>query len=427
MNLGIESETIEFKLSTSQTSRALEALTAMLNKHGRGTVYFGVRDDGEVVGQNFGDKTIRDLSEAVMTRIKPQVVPTIDTDEFESKRIIIVNVEGNNKPYSADGQCLIRSGSENKKIDPELIKELVFTNSAEIMTNLESYNQELTFQQLKQLYILHGYSIDDRTFEKNTGLMCRNGKYNQLADLLSDNNDYSIKVVRFAGKDKSKMLVRNEYGYRCLLLAMQQALEYISSINETKVELSGKASRREIRLFDDECVREAWSNACLHTKWSKMIPPVINVYSDRIEIVSTGGLPVGYPLEDFYQGISHPVNRQLQKIMGQLGIVEQTGHGVPLIVSKYGRDAFEVTSSHITVTLKFSYETEAREADLSSLNESQKKVLNAIRTSPAILTSDIARVTGLSISSVNKGIRALKDQNKIRRIGSNKSGYWEII
>ena len=350
MNLGIESETIEFKLSTSQTSRALEALTAMLNKHGRGTVYFGVRDDGEVVGQNFGDKTIRDLSEAVMTRIKPQVVPTIDTDEFESRRIIIVNVEGNNKPYSADGQYLIRSGSENKKIDPELIKELVFTNSAENMTNLESYNQELTFQQLKQLYILHGYSIDDRTFEKNTGLMCRNGKYNQLADLLSDNNDYSIKVVRFAGKDKSKMLVRNEYGYRCLLLAMQQALEYISSINETKVELSGKASRREIRLFDDECVREAWSNACLHTKWSKMIPPVINVYSDRIEIVSTGGLPVGYPLEDFYQGISHPVNRQLQKIMGQLGIVEQTGHGVPLIVSKYGRDAFEVTSSHITVT-----------------------------------------------------------------------------
>ncbi len=427
MNLGLESEIIEFKLSTSQTARALEALAAMLNKHGKGSVYFGVRDDGEVVGQEIGDKTIRDLTDAIMERIKPQVIPTIETDEFESRKIIIVEVSGNRKPYSADGHYLIRSGSENRRIEPEQLKELVFTNTGEIITSLESYNQELTFQQLKQLYVIHDYSIDDRTFEKNTGLLCRNGKYNQLADLLSDNNDYSIKVIRFEGRDKSKMLSRNEYGYRCLLMSMQQALEYADSLNETRVELSGKAVRREVQLFDRECLREAWSNACLHTNWSKMVPPVIYIFSDRLEVVSTGGLPVDYPLEDFYQGISHPVNRQLQKIMGQLGLVEQTGHGVPLIVSRYGKEAFEITPTHVTVTLKFSYETAVHESDLSLLTGSQKEILTAISTSPSILTSEIARVTGLSISAVNKGIRVLKDLHRIMRIGSNKAGYWKVL
>ena len=51
MNLGFESEEVEFKASTAQTSRALEALAAMLNKHGKGRVCFGVSDNGEVVGQ----------------------------------------------------------------------------------------------------------------------------------------------------------------------------------------------------------------------------------------------------------------------------------------------------------------------------------------------------------------------------------------
>ena len=77
MNLGIETEYIEFKTSTSQTTRALESLVAMLNKHGEGELYFGVADNGDVIGQNIGNKTIKDLSDAIMTRIKNQPLSRI--------------------------------------------------------------------------------------------------------------------------------------------------------------------------------------------------------------------------------------------------------------------------------------------------------------------------------------------------------------
>ncbi|MDY4989400.1 MAG: ATP-binding protein [Ellagibacter isourolithinifaciens] len=50
MNLGSESETVEFKKSTGEHKEALQAISAMLNKHGRGELYFGVKDDGNVIG-----------------------------------------------------------------------------------------------------------------------------------------------------------------------------------------------------------------------------------------------------------------------------------------------------------------------------------------------------------------------------------------
>ncbi len=427
MKLTIETEHVEFKMSTSQLNRAIESLGAMLNKHGKGKVLFGVHDDGTIVGQSVGNKTLKDISENINLKIKPTVIPNIEILNIEDKPIISVEVIGFNKPYSANGLYLIRSGSENKKIEPEQLKDLLFTNSVETITNIESFNQDLTFNQLKQLYIIKGLTIDNDTFYKNMGLICKNGKFNVLAEILSDNNDCSIKVVRFNGTDKSEMIFRNEYGYKCLLLSMQQALDYVYSLNETRVQVDESFQRKEIKLFDEKCLREAWSNACLHSKWSKMIPPAIYIFTDRIEVVSTGGLPLDYPLEDFFIGVSHPINKQLQKIMGQLGIVEQTGHGVPEIVKKYGKEAFEITNNHITVKLKFPFDISSTNLNLDGLSESHKKVLKSIVNQPSITINEICKVVGLKTTRVSDIIKDLRVQGLLERVGSNKNGYWKVV
>lgn len=61
----IESETLELKKSTSELKEAVVSISAMLNKHGRGEVYFGIQDDGVVVGQQLGKNTARDISRAI--------------------------------------------------------------------------------------------------------------------------------------------------------------------------------------------------------------------------------------------------------------------------------------------------------------------------------------------------------------------------
>lgn len=44
MNLGKENEEVEFKQSTSELVDAMKAISAMLNKHGYGMIYFGASD-----------------------------------------------------------------------------------------------------------------------------------------------------------------------------------------------------------------------------------------------------------------------------------------------------------------------------------------------------------------------------------------------
>ena len=108
----------------------------------------------------------------------------------------------------------------------------------------------------------------------------------------------------------------------------------MESINETKVKVGG-IQRQEEKYFDFSSFKEAWMNACVHTKWSEEISPAVYIYDDRIEIVSNGGLPSALTKEDFFAGISKPINKKLLKVFSDLDYIDQTGHGIPLIVKNY--------------------------------------------------------------------------------------------
>jgi len=56
-----ESETVEFKNSTAQLTRAGETLCAFLNGEG-GRVLIGVSPSGELLGQQVADKTQREIA-----------------------------------------------------------------------------------------------------------------------------------------------------------------------------------------------------------------------------------------------------------------------------------------------------------------------------------------------------------------------------
>ncbi|HJJ54906.1 MAG TPA: putative DNA binding domain-containing protein [Methanocorpusculum sp.] len=426
-NLGIETEYVEFKESVGQLSRSIEDLAAMLNKHGKGKVIFGVKDNGDVIGIQIGNKTSTKISQGIANGIKPTVIPDIRTETHGEKDLLIVEVSGTNKPYSAHGEYRIRSGNENRKLEPDQLRELMLENSGDLVTSMWATNQDLTFHQLKRFYLDAGLSIADETFAKNTGLLTNSGKYNYLAELLADINNCSIKVVVFAGTDKQEMLIRNEYGYKCLLLAMNQAFIYVQSLNETRIESREGMQRNQTNLFDEDCLSEAWANACLHTKWVHQVPPAIYIFSDRIEVVSYGGLLADYTLDEFFSGISRPINQQLQKIMGQLRIVQQTGHGVTKITARYGKDAFEIGENHITVKIPFAFERQANlQVQSQNLTASEKAVINEIMQNPQVTISIIAAHLSMSISNVNQIIRKLKQKGRINRVGSKKTGMWVI-
>ncbi|MDR1559710.1 MAG: ATP-binding protein, partial [Clostridiales bacterium] len=75
MIFGKESETVEFKKTTGELNDALKDVAAILNKHNRGELYFGIRNDGTVLGQMISDSTLRDVSQRISDKIRPQIYP----------------------------------------------------------------------------------------------------------------------------------------------------------------------------------------------------------------------------------------------------------------------------------------------------------------------------------------------------------------
>ena len=90
MNLGRETETLEFKKSTGELKEGIISIGAILNKHQKGELYFGVRPDGTPIGQEISEKTLRDISQAISNHIEPQIFPEIQTVRIDGKEGILV-------------------------------------------------------------------------------------------------------------------------------------------------------------------------------------------------------------------------------------------------------------------------------------------------------------------------------------------------
>ena len=87
----------------------------MLNKHGGGELYFGVKDNGDVIGQDVTDSTIRQVAGWIADKIEPPISPTIERLASDDSRVYVrVAFSGVEGPYSADGRYFIRVGTSNK-------------------------------------------------------------------------------------------------------------------------------------------------------------------------------------------------------------------------------------------------------------------------------------------------------------------------
>lgn len=153
---------------------------------------------------------------------------------------------------------------------------------------------------------------------------------------------------------------------------------------------------------------------------------MITVYSDRIEILSRGGLVPLQTKAGFFCGHSVPVNEKLSEIFLQLHISEKTGRGILVISSEYGEGAFDFSDNDITVTIPFNFINEVGDkVGDKSLNDFQTRVLAEIRNNPNITKPQLMIICHLGKTSIDKIISVLKEKGYIERIESNKSGYWK--
>ena len=113
--------------------------------------------------------------------------------------------------------------------------------------------------------------------------------------------------------------------------------------------------------------------------------------------------------------------------MGQLNLIEQTGHGNLAIIAKYGKEAFNIGDSYINVTIPFAFIPTMASVNVSNLSFLEQNILKTIKNHPTYSVKQIAALVNLGTTRASQIIRLLKDKKIIERVGSNKSGYWKIV
>ena len=121
-----------------------------------------------------------------------------------------------------------------------------------------------------------------------------------LAYLLADNNGASVKVAKYSGTDKIDLIENEEYGYRCIITAVYRVLDKLAVENKTFAKITAR-NRLQRKLINEVALKEAFINAVVHNDYS-LSWPVVEFYSDRVTITSTGGLVEGLSEEDFSAG-----------------------------------------------------------------------------------------------------------------------------
>ena len=427
---------------------------AFLNTLG-GQILIGIEDNGAVCGVENADQVALSIADRIRNNILPSAMGlfTVEIRQEEMRSYLVVTVAGGlESPYylkkygMTPNGCYTRIGTQASPMTQNMIDGFFSRRILNTLHNVVSPNQELTFTQLKIYYQEKGYDAAGSYFLKNLDLFTEDGKYNYAAYLMADHNGTSIKVARFRGTEKLDIVERNEFGRCCLIKSALNVLERLNVANTTVVRVGGKAQRKEIRLIDPAALREAVLNAIIHNDYINGAYPVFEIYDDRIEIISSGGLPVGLSEKEFFAGRSLPRNKELMRIFSDMDLCEQLGSGMKKILRIYPQSVFSVSEHFIDVRFDYAEEAmkilrEQNQADNQKPNvsddrinviingritEIERNIMELISEQPNATTDMFCQKTGKTARTVSRALKSLQEKGYLKRIGSRKSGVWEI-
>ena len=146
--------------------------------------------------------------------------------------------------------------------------------------------------------------------------------------------------------------------------------------------------------------------------------------TDGLEITSAGGLSVIKNREHFFQGYSNPVNRQIMRIYKDLEMVEYLGSGMNRILAFYKKENFFLKDIFLRVVF-FSNRDKIKTNE--PLSEALKKLLLIVKENPHSTKEQLMYSLNVSRATITRYIKQLKDKNFLKRVGSDKSGYWKVL
>lgn len=455
----------EFKKARSW----LKTVSAFANGVG-GSIYFGVSDDGKVIGLSDIHTSAEQISELVKTKIDPTITFLLEPVTIEGKDILRLEIKtGQTTPYyySADGNKIayIRLGNESVQTPTHILNELI----------LKGRHQ--SFDGLASKYSFHDYSFTlfEATYRQKTrheiqrpndylsfGLIFEDEKLTYAGALLADQcpiMQSRVFCTRWNGLGKGSVftdaLDDGEFSGNAISL-LSDALGFVRNNSKVKWRKT-PGGRQEMPDYPQVAVHEAIVNAIIHRDYMIQGSEIhIDMYDDRMEIVSPGGMFDGKRIQDLHISEIASIRRNpiLADVFHRLKFMERRGSGLKKIRDEYTSDlapSFRSTEQVFIATLKnINYRPNAvqmegvtdvtgrvtdhvtdvtgRASERGEKSEERmSKIIELIEIDQTISTAGIAEITGVSKRTVLRDIAELKKRGLLARRGTEKNGYWEVV
>lgn len=445
-----------------------KSVSAFANTFG-GSLIFGISDTGKIVGLENPDGDAERISEIIKSKLDPIPEFKLRFHKEDGKVLIILDVfKGEETPYyySGDGvlEAYVRMGNESVKATSTELKRLVLRGrNTSYDSQISTYKMEdYAFSKLRERYKKWtGSSFDEKDLV-SFGLANEQGYLTNAGALIADESPVRwsrLFCTRWNGLNKSGGMIDalDDAEYEGSVISLIDNGEAFIKRNAKMMWRKTANSREEMPEYVERSYHEALINALVHRDYIVNGSEVhIDIYDDRMEIYSPGGMPDGSVIQD-RDPLTVPSTRRnpvLADVFNRLGYMERKGSGFGKILSGYefqknydknkkpsfrsDRYQFTVVMPNLNYRLNGAAfddivgtsdaKSGANDAKVGANNEKVVNQLVEIMSNDSGITqTELAQQLSVSRRTVQRIIKELTNENKIVRVGSARAGHWKVI
>lgn len=425
-----------------------ELLVAFANGDG-GTIVVGVDRGGKPIGHVYPEDV-----EGVLRRAETQCRPPIHTGwdqvDLAGASVIAVTVPRSSELHSlSDGRVVIRMGTENRPLGGDAIRQLAATKSTadfeaepvagvkrsdldeEIISEYiakrgERQRRPIAMPADEVLREIGALDDSDRPTIAGLLLFCKNPQqFLPQAGLV---------FVKFIGTEPRGEGGLPGYGRReeiggPLARVIENAWNLVREEMRVGAVVKG-LEREELTEYPLFAVREALVNAVCHRDYRLKGRRIeIRMFSDRMEVISPGGLPGFITIDNL---VEEHFSRNPRLVAGlfQWGYIEELGLGIDRMIEEmtqagHAPPHFKATPYSFTVTLSNIKERRAAPVWEKTMNERQARALTYLRDRGQITNREYQQLCpDVSAETLRLDLADLVDRGVLMRIGAKKGTYY---
>lgn len=437
-----ETETVEFKESFSDT--VIETLTAFANTSG-GAVLVGVADDGSIKGVSVSKEIIPRWLNEIKTKTSAAIVPGIDIKKTGGKTVACFKIpEYPVKPVSFRGRYYKRRSNSNHMMTTEEVADMhlqTLNTSWDCYPDRDHTTDDISFDKVKSFinranrFRTNPITDDPETVLKKYNLI-REGSITYGCYLLFVKDRCFFSTIN-TGLFQTEIVIKDSVTIETdLFQEIDEVLTFITKHINKELIITGEPEHEARWDYPLDAVREIVINMIIHRDYRSSSNSIIKIFPDRIEFYNPGKLLPGLTIEKLLKGdyTSFIRNKQIAGIFKEANEIEQYGSGIRRIVDsclKYNlpNPKFEEFVGGFRVTV---FKTPQKTTQITTQKTTQKmtlseEILSVIRDNPGVTRNGIAEALKISPNTVKEYIAKLKKEGKLKRIGPDRGGYWEVV